>query len=102
MLIHNPFWFNHSQMPSNSAMEGYFPFRGAILLLWADCIRVTHPYATLGQVLLLNLPFGLHVLGLPLAFILSQDQTLHSIILTNFPLALPVSRVFHFLPSGYL
>ncbi len=45
----------------------------------ADCIRVTHPYATLGQVLLLNLPFGLHVLGLPLAFILSQDQTLHSI-----------------------
>jgi hypothetical protein len=24
------------------------------------------------------LPLGLHVLGLPLAFILSQDQTLHS------------------------
>ena len=49
----------------------------------ADCIRVTHPYATLGQVLLLNLPFGLHVLGLPLAFILSQDQTLHSIFFSN-------------------
>ena len=44
-----------------------------------DCIRVTHPYATLGPILLRNLPFGLHVLGLPLAFILSQDQTLHSI-----------------------
>ena len=45
----------------------------------ADCIRVTHPYATLGSLLLKILPFSLHVLGLPLAFILSQDQTLHSI-----------------------
>ena len=27
--------------------------------------------------MLFNLPFDLHVLGLPLAFILSQDQTLH-------------------------
>lgn len=44
-----------------------------------DCIRVTHPYATLGPLLLKILPFSLHVLGLPLAFILSQDQTLHSI-----------------------
>ena len=50
-----------------------------MLLLRADCIRVTHPYDTLGQILLSNLPFVLHVLGLPLAFILSQDQTLHSI-----------------------
>jgi hypothetical protein len=47
--------------------------------LRADCIRVTHPYDTLAQILLLKLPFVLHVLGLPLAFILSQDQTLHSI-----------------------
>ena len=46
-----------------------------------DCIRVTHPYATLVSILLSRLPFGLHVLGLPLAFILSQDQTLHSISL---------------------
>ena len=45
----------------------------------ADCIRVTHPYDALGSVLLPNLPLVLHVLGLPLAFILSQDQTLHSI-----------------------
>ena len=43
----------------------------------ADCVRVTHPYATRQQVLLPLLPFDLHVLGLPLAFILSQDQTLH-------------------------
>ena len=47
------------------------------------CIRVTHPCATLtspkGR-----LPFDLHVLGLPLAFILSQDQTLHCILLFLF------------------
>ena len=30
------------------------------------------------------LPFDLHVLGLPLAFILSQDQTLHCIIVVLF------------------
>ena len=42
------------------------------------CIRVTHPCATRHQVLLPVLPFDLHVLGLPLALILSQDQTLHS------------------------
>jgi hypothetical protein len=51
--------------------------------LRVDCIRVTHPYATLGSILLSNLPFGLHVLGLPLAFILSQDQTLHSIFFSS-------------------
>jgi hypothetical protein len=54
--------------------------------LRADCIRVTHPYDTLGSVLLPNLPFVLHVLGLPLAFILSQDQTLHSINLHSLKL----------------
>ena len=54
----------------------------------ADCIRVTHPYDTLGSLLLKILPFVLHVLGLPLAFILSQDQTLHSIIFSiNFRIA---------------
>ena len=29
------------------------------------------------------MPLDLHVLGLPLAFILSQDQTLHRIIFNN-------------------
>jgi hypothetical protein len=42
------------------------------------CIRVTHPCAGRHLVLLLfMLPLDLHVLSLPLAFILSQDQTLH-------------------------
>ena len=44
-----------------------------------DCIRVTHPCAGLKHRSVL--PLDLHVLGLPLAFILSQDQTLHRIIL---------------------
>ena len=40
--------------------------------------RVTHPSATRQQEkqAFLLLPFDLHVLGLPPAFILSQDQTL--------------------------
>ena len=56
------------------------------------CIRVTHPCATLippkG-----HLPFDLHVLGLPLAFILSQDQTLHCILLYFY--------IILFLPGGF-
>ena len=46
-------------------------------LLEVGYIRVTHPCATRHHVLLHVLPFDLHVLSLPLAFILSQDQTLH-------------------------
>jgi hypothetical protein len=61
----------------------------------ADCIRVTHPYDTLVQVLLLKLPFVLHVLGLPLAFILSQDQTLHSINLQQLTCASPLAFAVH-------
>ena len=40
-------------------------------------VRVPHPFAGRQQVLLPLLPLDLHVLSLPLAFILSQDQTLH-------------------------
>ena len=43
----------------------------------AGCIRVTHPCAALR--VLLPFPLDLHVLSLPLAFILSQDQTLRCI-----------------------
>jgi hypothetical protein len=59
-------------------------FLKAIPLYKANCIRVTHPCA--GNIYSEKLyPFDLHVLGLPLAFILSQDQTLHS-ILSPYPL----------------
>ena len=52
-----------------------------IPLIRASCSRVTHPCAGRHQRLLLTfmLPLDLHVLSLPLAFILSQDQTLHCI-----------------------
>ena len=48
-------------------------------LLWVGCIRVTHPCAGRRQLKQAStpMPLDLHVLGLPLAFILSQDQTLH-------------------------
>ena len=63
-------------MPPSGPMAYYPAFPPAIRLVGAGCIRVTHPCATLmppkG-----HLPSDLHVLGLPLAFILSQDQTLH-------------------------
>ena len=38
------------------------------------------------------LPLDLHVLSLPLAFILSQDQTLHCIYF--YKLLAPVTRIF--------
>ena len=55
-------------------MEYYPQFPKAILQYRVCCVRVTHPCATLGT--RKSLPFDLHVLSLPLAFILSQDQTL--------------------------
>lgn len=44
-----------------------------ILVFGASSLRVPHPFATRVQAL----SFDLHVLGMPPAFILSQDQTLH-------------------------
>ena len=48
-----------------------------------NCIRVTHPSAGRHLVQAPMLPLDLHVLSLPLAFILSQDQTLHRYNLCN-------------------
>ena len=51
----------------------YYPsFPMVIPLYWAGYLRVTHPFATNHR----NDSFHLHVLGMPPAFILSQDQTL--------------------------
>ena len=58
-------------------------FPRAIPLLKVNCIRVTHPSAGRHQIQVSMLPLDLHVLGLPLAFILSQDQTLHRNIIFN-------------------
>ena len=55
----------------NPSFPGLFPS------LKEGCVRVPHPFAGRHHVLLPMLPLDLHVLSLPLAFILSQDQTLH-------------------------
>ena len=61
-------------------MRYYHPFPEAIPLSEAGCSRVTHPSATKNQEQALNSPFDLHVLGVPPAFVLSQDQTLHKFV----------------------
>ncbi len=71
--------FEYTKMPPYILMRVYFEFLRAIPLQRVGCIRVTHPSATLST--FRYLPFDLHVLGLPLAFILSQDQTLLCIFL---------------------
>ena len=67
------------KMPPQRRIRYYPAFPPAIPERGVGCIRVTHPSATLvppkG-----HLPYDLHVLGLPLAFILSQDQTLRCTI----------------------
>ena len=67
-------------------------FPRAIPLSEASCIRVTHPSAGRHQEQALMLPLDLHVLGLPLAFILSQDQTLHRNIIFNVYAPTPKSQ----------
>jgi hypothetical protein len=39
--------------------------------------RITHPFATLTDKQACRIPFDLHVLSTPPAFILSQNRTLH-------------------------
>ena len=67
-------------MRQNYVMRYYHPFPEAIPLSEAGCSRVTHPSATKNQEQALNSPFDLHVLGVPPAFVLSQDQTLHKFV----------------------
>ena len=71
--------FDREGMPPLGRMAYHPAFPPAVRPSGVGCIRVTHPSATLtppkGR-----LPFDLHVLGLPLAFILSQDQTLRCTI----------------------
>ena len=67
-------------MPCPYVMRYYHPFPEAIPRLKVGCSRVTHPSATKNQKQALNSPFDLHVLGVPPAFVLSQDQTLHKFV----------------------
>ena|GEM_PF-2699259 len=59
-------------------MRYYSQFPGAIPQYKVGRVRVTHPCAGRRLEQAPSLPLDLHVLSLPLAFILSQDQTLHS------------------------
>ena len=83
-----PKGFGHHGMPLGGRMAYHPAFPPAVRPSGVGCIRVTHPSATLtapkGR-----LPYDLHVLGLPLAFILSQDQTLRCTI--DFPKLTSVS-----------
>ena len=66
-------------------MRYYHPFPEAIPHSEAGSSRVTHPSATKIKKQALLSPFDLHVLSVPPAFVLSQDQTLYfSCILTLF------------------
>ncbi len=54
---------------------GYSPVRGRLHTRYAPVRRSPGPEGPI--------PLDLHVLGLPLAFILSQDQTLHRCIFVS-------------------
>ena len=86
-----PVGFARPGMPPLGRMAHYPAFPPAVRRTGAGCIRVTHPCATLATPKG-RLPFDLHVLGLPLAFILSQDQTLRCNIVLLF-VVFSVSRV---------
>ena len=66
---------SHDTWSFNSAFAGLFPDYGQI----AHLLRTRAPVAAIG-IATNALPLDLHVLGLSLAFILSQDQTLRCII----------------------
>ena len=59
----------------NPNFSGLFPARRKVLYVF----RTRLPVA-INCIATVMLPLDLHVLSLPLAFILSQDQTLHSMI----------------------
>ena len=70
--------------------NGYSPVTGRLLTRYAPFRRSPARW----YCYLLPLPLDLHVLSLPLAFILSQDQTLHCIFL----ISLSLTRTFIFSP----
>ena len=67
----------------------YYPsFPTVILVLKAGYLRVTHPFA------MVLLPFDLHVLGMPPALILSQDQTLNKKVLSCSTCSVQFSKTY--------
>ncbi len=72
---------------------GYPPVKGRLHTRYAP-VRYSHKYCYL-------IPFNLHVLGLPLALILSQDQTLHCIFYFCFVVVLLFRKRFTSLSACY-
>ena len=64
-------------------IRSYQPFPAVIPVHSASSLRVTHPSAMVSRCKH-RFPIDLHVLSILSAFILSQDQTLHSIYLHIF------------------
>jgi hypothetical protein len=92
--------FNRVIMRIPDTMGYYFQFPGAIPQMEVSCIRVTHPFAGFSQVQALDFSLDLHVLSLPLAFILSQYQTLHCLRLFVIDWLLTYSKIFWLLLSN--
>ena len=75
----------------------YEPFPVVIPDLGVSYLYITHPFATDVQVH----PFDLHVLGMPPALILSQDQTLNKSFYPAPPVLFSFQRPF-FVPLCFL
>ena len=64
-------------------IRSYQKFPSVIPVLRVSPLRVTHPSAMVPNIASYIFPINLHVLSILSAFILSQDQTLHSIYFTH-------------------
>ena len=69
------------RQPDNTRCYQSFP--SVIPVCRASSLRVTHPSAMVPNIASYIFPINLHVLSILSAFILSQDQTLHSIYFTH-------------------
>ena len=76
-------------------MRYYHPFPEAIPLAKVGCSRVTHPSATKNIKQAQYSPFDLHVLSVPPAFVLSQDQTLHKFVSPSRSLCFEIWFIAH-------
>ena len=85
-------------------IRSYQPFPAVIPVHSVSSLRVTHPSAMVSRCKH-RFPIDLHVLSILSAFILSQDQTLHSTISFHLIFYLIIYRCFFrliFLPLFYM
>ena len=79
-------------------IRSYQKFPSVIPVLRVSPLRVTHPSAMVPNIASYIFPINLHVLSILSAFILSQDQTLHSIYFSHIfffsPFFRPLTEIF--------